>query len=342
MNILVLTRAPGSACEYYRGVGVLSKIPGVRLRLEPEVGWTVLSPVDLGFAERPISPSDLEIIQMARDFGVPVWVDVDDDFFTVPAYNPARVTFGRKDVQERHAACLALANVVTVTTQHLKDQLSQFNDNIRIIPNAFNDYHWKWKFEPGAKDLVVWRGSATHRNDVRRYLLSMAKVQAESKAGWAFIGNDMWFAEERLHPEKSRFLAEMPTTHYWKALKDFSPRFWQVPLLDNPFNRAKSNIAWIEATYAGAVCLCPDLPEWNQPGAILYEAETEEGLAPPMFYPEESEVYETALASMLEMSDRDRVNALKASFEHISEHYMLSKVNEKRKEILEEICERSA
>lgn len=332
MNILVLTRAPGSACEYYRGVGPFSKIKNVNLRLEPEVGWTVLSQVDFVLAERCHTQNDLDIIEMAKDFSVPVWMDIDDDFFNVPKYNPAAYTFGQKAVQERHAKCLAMADVVTVTCEHLKEQLSDFNKNIHVIPNAFNDYHWKWEFRPGTKPLLSWRGSATHRDDIRRYLGSMATVQEKKDFGWVFVGNDLWFVQERMSNRKTRFLDEMPTTHYWRAIKDFQTKFWHVPLLDNTFNRSKSNIGWIEATYAGAVCLCPDMPEWQAPGIAHYKAE------PDGMTSDRSESYETALASMLDMSDADRLKAVQDSYEYIGEHLLLSKVNQKRIELMETIC----
>lgn len=341
MKVLALTRAPGSACEYYRGIGTLSKIPGVEIRVAEEVNWTVLSQIDILFAERPYSASDHEIISMARDFGVPVWVEVDDDFFNVPGYNPASRHFWKEEVQQRHAECVAMADVVTVTTEHLRGQLLEFNKNIKVIPNAFNDYHWKWEFTPGKKNLVAWRGSATHKNDVRRYLDSMTEVQRTNhldNQGWVFVGNDLWFAEERLMPKVTRFIEELPTTVYWKAIKSFGARFWHVPLLDNKFNRSKSNISWIEATYAGAVCLCPDMAEWRNPGAILYEPETEEALVPPFVYPGRSEPYETAFLAMLGMSDAEREEALLESFEYITENLLLSKVNAKRKEILEGLC----
>jgi len=43
-------------------------------------------------------------------------------------------------------------------------------------------------------------------------------------------------------------------------------------LSDTPFNRAKSNISWIEATYAGSSVIAPEfLPEFaNMPGVITY------------------------------------------------------------------------
>ena len=45
-----------------------------------------------------------------------------------------------------------------------------------------------------------------------------------------------------------------------------------VPLKDNLFNHAKSNLAWIEATCAGAMTLAPDWPEWRRPGVSNYES----------------------------------------------------------------------
>jgi len=66
VKVLALTRAPGSACEYYRGIGTLSKIPGVEIRIADEVNWTVLSQVDILFAERQPSPSGLESSRCTR------------------------------------------------------------------------------------------------------------------------------------------------------------------------------------------------------------------------------------------------------------------------------------
>jgi hypothetical protein len=44
-----------------------------------------------------------------------------------------------------------------------------------------------------------------------------------------------------------------------------------VPLVDNEFNRAKSNIAWLEGTWAGAKTIASDLPEFNKPGVTVYK-----------------------------------------------------------------------
>lgn len=325
MNILVLTRAPGSACEYYRGIGAFSKIKGVNLRLEPEVGWSTLAQIDVVLAERPFSRSDLEIVSMAKDFNVPVLVDVDDDFFNVPKYNPAIATFGQPDVQKRHSECLALADVVMVTCEHLKDRLSGFNKNIKVIPNAFNDFNYKMEPpRPPRERTIAWRGSATHRDDLRSCLEGMQDVQAEFLNKWLFIGNDLWYVRESLDPEKSVFIPEQTTTQYWKLIHKVAPTFWHVPLLDNVFNRSKSNIAWIEATYAGALCIGPDMPEWKRPGLVNYT---------------QGEFAET-MREAIAMSDHEIEDHVRDSYEFIIDNLRLSKVNEQRKEILEQLCAR--
>ena len=43
-----------------------------------------------------------------------------------------------------------------------------------------------------------------------------------------------------------------------------------VPLADHPFNRSKSNIAYLEAIYSGAICVAPDWDEWRHPGVLTY------------------------------------------------------------------------
>jgi hypothetical protein len=53
------------------------------------------------------------------------------------------------------------------------------------------------------------------------------------------------------------------TIKYFKWLANTAPRIMMVPLADTAFNRCKSNIAWLEATGAGAAVLAPAWPEWG-------------------------------------------------------------------------------
>jgi hypothetical protein len=63
----------------------------------------------------------------------------------------------------------------------------------------------------------------------------------------------------------------MHIVDYLKFFKNLNPNIFIYTLQDNPFNAAKSNISWIEATYAGAAFIGPEfLPEFVQSGIINY------------------------------------------------------------------------
>lgn len=64
---------------------------------------------------------------------------------------------------------------------------------------------------------------------------------------------------------------------YFQRLIQLKPHFVVFPLEDNTFNRCKSNIAAIEATVAGAVCISPDyMPEFGEIPRIAYHPNGEE------------------------------------------------------------------
>jgi len=59
---------------------------------------------------------------------------------------------------------------------------------------------------------------------------------------------------------------------YFKTIYDLRPTVLIVPLKDCEFNKAKSNIAWIEGVFSGGIALAPDWEEWKRPGCITYSS----------------------------------------------------------------------
>jgi hypothetical protein len=92
-----------------------------------------------------------------------------------------------------------------------------------------------------------------------------------------FMGSNPWY----LHKSHVGLLSEVQhipwqanTVAYVDALFDIRPHFVVVPLQDNPFNRAKSNIAELEAQAAGAIAIVPDWEEWRS--VVRYNETNEE------------------------------------------------------------------
>jgi len=74
--------------------------------------------------------------------------------------------------------------------------------------------------------------------------------------------------------------------------------------------------------YSGAVTIAPDMPEWRRPGITTYKTPDE---------------FETKINEL--MSDEKlRCNNFDLSLEYINENLLLSKVNRKRIEVIEQLA----
>jgi len=144
-------------------------------------------------------------------------------------------------------------------------------------------------------------------------------VANKSKWNWEFIGNDLWYITDNI--KRKNILPEMNLPLYFKTIKNINPAIYIVPLEFNNFNRSKSNCGWLEMTYAGAVTLAPNMPEWIRPGIVNYDN------------PEEFQDKLELLMSDVGLRKRN----YEKSYEYIKENLLLSIVNKQRKQILNKI-----
>lgn len=325
--------APEIGCSYYRGLGVipyLAKIdPTITVNFVSKLDWHNLVDTDIMYIERPVHRQYFDAIRIAKDFGVRVWVDIDDNYFEIPVYNevPYRM-FMNNACHQRTARALQMADFITVTTDELRTFYKKINPQIWVIPNAFNDYNYKLRDCFSEKPIVNWRGSDTHRGDLDLVKPEIWKNSRENKEwAWSFIGggDGLWSITKGLYPgegiEKHFEQPFINLTDYLKYLHELNPAIQINPLVDNSFNRAKSVCSWIEATYAGAVVIGPDFPEWRKPGIVNYE---------------NAEGFGQALRVLQEDTDLRR-ECYNKSFDYINDNLLLSKVNHKRIEAIEKM-----
>lgn len=301
-NILALLPNAIDATSFYRGLGPLvdlQKKLEFELNLVKEVNWATLKPVDLLFLQRPYKDNHVKILELAQDNGVPVWIDYDDDLFSVPRSNQTHKVYGNQKHQNNIAQMLSMANVVTVSTEALKfkfveilqmvqkaepnyEGLNLDPKKIIVVPNAYDEGFVKYrqflKKQPHQNKLITWRGSNTHDQDLWEFTPAL-KNAFSKHLDWTlnFIGEAFWMTIEELgkipniKPTNIVETESVDPAQYWKMLYLTAPALIIVPLHDCPFNRAKSNIAWIEGLHAGAVTLAPNWPEWRRPGVINYD-----------------------------------------------------------------------
>lgn len=332
MNLLPMVPHPNDGTSYFRAMGPLLSLEKAHsswIKLLPTsdqgeyYDWHNMRKADIFFAQRPCLPVHLRAIQSAKEQRVPVWIDMDDNTFEIPIDSPHYETYAPNHVRVSMMQCLALADVVTVTTPELQTVVSQYASDVRVIPNAYDDCLLGTDPERlGAREkIIVWRGHVSHVRDlleVRQAILEVAHAMPDWK--WAFMGYNPFFITEHLRRDQFKVFPFVPISQYMHTLSKLGHAIQIVPLHESRFNRCKSNISWIEGSYAGARTLAPDWPEWQRLGVTNYH---------------DPELFKETLMKL--MSSPVTLLREDMGWEYIQKNLMLSRVNEERFKVLTDL-----
>ena len=319
MKILFLNYDVKDACAYYRSAGIakdLAKQAGVEITVLDWKDWEryfarYLLDYDAIMLQRPCTKNALAICEKANEYGIKIIIDHDDDLLSVPPHHVNYATYAGSERQGYVKGCLELADVVTVTNKALQEVYGAYNKNTIIVPNALNSD--KPKRAANDANVIAWRGGDSHRLDIQSVSKEInAATMRFRDWKFAYMGNKPIFLPKFPNVEH---ILPMKVQEYMDYLYNFAPKVLQVPLVDDKFNRGKSECAGIEAVHCGSACL---VPSWWEIPAIKYST------------PEE---YATSLNAMLSGEiDLTALNAL--AWEYVQDNWLLENVNKIRCEIL--------
>lgn len=316
MKIIIVSSAPHGACSFYRSHGVFPKL-NIKTEGSQDVGWQTLIDTDILFLERPDTPEFLKVGQIAKDMGIKLWIDFDDNLFCLPETNPHAHFYNNRNTQKNIIKNLEIADIISVATSAIRREFNSLIDTkIEVIPNAHNDYNFPFEYNLSDRNIIIWRGSNTHRGDLLAYSKQIFDIANKSKWNWEFIGRDLWYITDNI--QRKNIIPELNLSIYFRTIKNMNPAIYIVPLEFNNFNLAKSNCGWLEMTYAGAVTLAPNMTEWERPGIVTYN---------------DAEDFKFKLEMLMNDSELRRRNYEK-SFEYIKETLLLSIINKKREDII--------
>jgi hypothetical protein len=248
-------------------------MPELNIIQPQQVDWSVIKMADILFLQRPHDAKHLHIARMASIQNVPIWVDFDDWFFEIPHTNPALPIYGKQENIDVIKQVLSIANVVTVSTEALREYLLPYvTCEVITVLNAYDmDLLEDFVMPTQHKKRIVWRGGHTHAADLD--VLKEAVIELSYKHtqfNWTFMAYAPWWTN-LMRPGSYSTLAPIELMQYFDNAHQQKAVAWIFPLTDCNFNRAKSNIAWIEASYAGAKMFAQDLPEFNKPGCTTFK-----------------------------------------------------------------------
>ena len=274
MNILVVRPPAETAVSWYRGTAVIGHLCKAKdwqmTTLAPkDITPDIIAQFDILFDIRPTTEEALKLIFTAQRAGVKVWVDIDDLLWRIPAANIASRTWSQASKNNLLRAVIN-ADAVTVSTDFLAEETSrEFGKPCIVIPNAWNDYTGElpevWN-APEQEDpfRILYRGSNTHSGDLFAH---RDTFQDLPEIEYRFMGEFPWYFFSHYGGHLETIIHEKWQNNilsYFARLDAIRPQAFIFPLEDNDFNRAKSNIAFIEATMCGAVCIASALPEFEK------------------------------------------------------------------------------
>lgn len=300
---------------------------------------------------------DIKALHDLKSKGVGIVVDMDDDMVLGPDH-PLYAMYQQHGMTARIRECVELADVVTVTNAHLADALKDHAKRIEIVPNAlpFDTGIFTRSTDTESDTPFVYCGGATHRLDLDlvrhvthqgkdltiagfdersdewlriKASFHLAKYKASvglpdfrrfMTAGDGWEINGIGFPSDA---HRAQFFAAAPTPDYMGLLDGH--RCAIAPLVDNPFNRSKSNLKVLEAGAKGIPIITsrvqPYLNDTDR-DVVLYAA-TEHEWRTHMRRIKESKAFAEDTGAKLA--------------EHVRKHYHLDNANALRKAIIESL-----
>lgn len=197
--------------------------------------------------------------------------EMDDWIIGVDKTNPCYEGFMNPESVEIIENFIRYADAVTVSTEYLAKLVSKYNQNIYILPNSINVNEWAKHFEEkqsvkkDGKIRIGYAGSQTHYKDV--YMVRQVLPDVLRKNPNTVL-KLMGFDFHNLFKEEFKGLENRIEFVKWLPIQDYPKGFYDIdigiaPLFYNDFNRAKSNIKFLEYSAMGIPTVATDIDPYH-------------------------------------------------------------------------------
>ena len=223
----------------------------------------------------PFQESAETLLSHCRRHGIRIVYDIDDNLFAIP---PSHCDYAAYEDKLKAAfVVLKAADLVTVSTEVLRRQLADYNPNTLLVPNALSSTVWNLDTPPRIATAkpsrskqpvrLLYMGTATHQVDFEMVRPALARLKDEfgDKLRIEVVGIAQESYVDDLFtriPVPPTITESYPLFASW--LRGHGP--WDIgiaPLVDEFFNRNKSDIKVLDYTAIGAAVACSNLCPYN-------------------------------------------------------------------------------
>lgn len=234
--------------------------------------------------QRQATPNQLRFVkflkEISKQHNFRIIYEIDDICFAedIPEYNKFKPAFTDPEIRKTAQEIMGLCDEITVTCKFMQDYYRDKtgNRNVTVIPNYppklwmgrfYNEKKISENFDAhDSRPRILYAGSGAHfdvdkrvnyKDDFEHVVETIIKTR--HKFRWVFLGA----YPLPLRPYITNGDLEF---HQWQSLYDYPEKIYNLninmlvaPLQDNIFNRAKSDLKFIEACSYGLPIACQDL-----------------------------------------------------------------------------------
>ena len=197
--------------------------------------------------------------------------EVDDIIFKedIPDFNKAKVAFNTEEVRKATVDMMNMCDVMTVSCDFMKDYYMQHlnHPNIQVVPNMPSRVWFDGLYDKNTvmnrfnkhknRPRILYAGSGNHfdiENKGRDDDFSHVKdaiINSRKDFKWVFLGSIPMYLHEYVRSGEMEFHDWAMILNYPRKIYDLEINAVVAPLMDCTFNKAKSNIKYLEASCLG-------------------------------------------------------------------------------------------
>ena len=234
--------------------------------------------------QRQATPQQLEFVKFLRKLAdannFRLIYEIDDICFheDIPDYNKYKTAFTDPKIRQSAQEMMEICDEITVTCPFMRDYYASKtnNKNVTVIPNFMPKFWIGGKSDINRtmesyeknkrKPRILYAGSGAHfdvenrtkfRDDFEH--VNDAIRRTVDKYQWVFLGAHPLPIRDLIQNGKIEFHPWKRLYEYGQGLYDLNVNMIVAPLQDSTFNRAKSDLKYIEACALGLPIACQDL-----------------------------------------------------------------------------------
>lgn len=286
---------------------------------------------------RPETGGKFELAQHLKKMGKKIVFDNDDtykDHASVKLndyFDKERTKKGMEMLNKSTDAFIIEADLVTTTTEFLAEEYRKLNPNVVVLPNCVDPFYFD---EPQRNETDVVRigmvGSIFNTSDIEIIAPIMKHYEHDKRVRLVVFALPPNRKEnpivEKIYQDEYKFLdsvdiewhATVNADVYYDKLNSLKLDMMIIPRADNYFNRAKSNLKFLEASMFEIPCIAQGFPDNKSP----YEVNPED--AKHMVIVKENDQWIPEMEKLIADKTLRREMGAKAK-EYVIEHYDIEK-----------------